>query len=383
MDQSIEDLQSQVDMIEQVARAFGPDDPDAQYWRDNLQQQYAQLAVLQQQRENSTMLGSVAYPLLQPNGYTSPASAVSSAPSSRKRSFGLTADGDGRDPKRVSANQSPLTPGTPNSQFGGPIHHHQQQQQQQQQWTLPNRSNGAPAQEPWSFVDLTVSDPPSPEPFPELVNAFRDDGARPTPADAFNQEFMPENELAQFLMNPTPANGGYALQQGVVGGPGLPPPGFDFPTRDVPYLPGPQRPAWLLHDSEEDDEAYGNFPLNATEVESIEKMLEIVEQNGNDSPDDREQTPRIMSSTLKEYQKLGLTWLLKMEAGRNKGGILADEMGLGKTVSCASCEHYVHSKARATSCKMLWPLFCCVCILTPPGPSACSHLRSAFSGPTM
>jgi SNF2 family DNA or RNA helicase len=39
-----------------------------------------------------------------------------------------------------------------------------------------------------------------------------------------------------------------------------------------------------------------------------------------------------MTCTLKEYQRIGLTWLLKMERGTSKGGILADEMGLGKTI---------------------------------------------------
>ncbi|KAI8603489.1 SNF2 family N-terminal domain-containing protein [Dissophora ornata] len=35
---------------------------------------------------------------------------------------------------------------------------------------------------------------------------------------------------------------------------------------------------------------------------------------------------------LLEHQKIGLTWLQKMEDGTNRGGILGDDMGLGKTV---------------------------------------------------
>jgi hypothetical protein len=333
-----DEVQNNISVISQILGNCAPDHPDVQYYRNLLQQQYQQLADLR--RDENSAMAAVAYPLLHINEYTSPVSAESSAPSSRKRSLGLTADGDGPEPKRTSANQSPLTPGTPNSQYGTPIYQQQQQQQQrqqqqqQQQWSLPNRSGGGTGQEAWPFIDLTISDPPSPDPFPELVNAYRDDGARPTPADAFNQEFMHQTELAQSLMNPTPANGGYVFQQqsqqAFAVTPGQPPMAFDFPTREVPYLPGPQRPIWLPQES--DEENYGDFPLNVTEAESIEKMLEIVEQNGSDGPDDREQTPRIMSSTLKEYQKLGLKWLLNMENGPNKGGILADEMGLGKTV---------------------------------------------------
>jgi SNF2 family DNA or RNA helicase len=88
-------------------------------------------------------------------------------------------------------------------------------------------------------------------------------------------------------------------------------------------------PPWAAKESESDSEEYGAFPLNVSEADAIQKMLETIQDVGSD---DREQTPLIMKSKLKEYQKIGLKWLLKMEEGRNKGGILADEMGLGKTV---------------------------------------------------
>jgi hypothetical protein len=294
------------------------------------------------------------------NGYLS-GGAEPIASVSRKRSFGLTSGRDGPQPKRVSANPSPQTPSTPDYSNYDP--------HVKQEWSLPNRPGEARGSSGVSdYIDLTISDPPSPDslagpinasqyggarpdpfselenafqdsglrqdPFPELAHAFRDDGGRLAPADAFNQEFMRPDELAQFLITPTPPGGGFAFQQqqreqvAVSGEPRVP---SDVPSRSIPYLPG-SRPAGLGGESD-DDEDYGDLLLSATEAESMEKMLELAEQNGKDFHEDREQTPRIMSSTLKEYQKIGLTWLLKMEDSRNKGGILADEMGLGKTVS--------------------------------------------------
>ncbi|KAF9584408.1 hypothetical protein BGW38_006585, partial [Lunasporangiospora selenospora] len=51
-------------------------------------------------------------------------------------------------------------------------------------------------------------------------------------------------------------------------------------------------------------------------------------------PKDRTGTPEGMASNivLLEHQKIGLTWLQKMEDSTNRGGILADDMGLGKTI---------------------------------------------------
>lgn len=76
--------------------------------------------------------------------------------------------------------------------------------------------------------------------------------------------------------------------------------------------------------------------MNAAEADAIEKLFENVKEDG-EKAEEREPTPAIMTCTLKEYQRIGLTWLLKMERGPTKGGILADEMGLGKTVSETLC----------------------------------------------
>jgi hypothetical protein len=281
------DLQNSINIISNVLQGCDPNDPRRGSWQNQLAQSQRRLAAVQR----------------------ADALATVQAGPSRKRSLDLSADSsDDTPPKRFS----------PHNQGNHLLH-----APTQQQWSLPDRSGEASrgANAGFSdYIDLTVSDPPSPDrpdPFPELVDAYRDDD-RPAPADAFNQEFMRADELAQFMIAPTAVNGGYGLQR----------------QNPVPYLPGPQRPDWLGQESDEDNpENYGDFPLNATEAESIEKMLEIVRQNGDDTQENREETPRIMSSTLKEYQKIGLSWLLKMEAGQNKGGILADEMGLGKTVS--------------------------------------------------
>ncbi|KAH3949242.1 hypothetical protein HBH98_218660 [Parastagonospora nodorum] len=323
-------VEDQIHFIQAVLQNYEPDHPDYGLYRRQLQQHEQQLAKIQQEETVDA----------QPTPTRASSSSAESLGPSRKRSAGLTADGYEPEPKRVSARPSPQTSSSPDSLFNAP---------NQQQWSLPSRPGETLGHsDATAFIDLTVSDPPSPvDPFPELVHAFQDDGARPLPADAFTQEFMPAEELAQFLITPTPANGGYGFHQqqrnraamADMRQPQLP---VNFLTRSIPYLPGPQRPDWMRGDSE-DDEMCGDFPLNATEADAIEKMLEIVQQNGNDaaSPDDREQTPEVMSSTLKEYQKIGLTWLLKMEASRNKGGILADEMGLGKTVQALAliCAH--------------------------------------------
>ena len=44
-----------------------------------------------------------------------------------------------------------------------------------------------------------------------------------------------------------------------------------------------------------------------------------------------EQSSGLVGGTLKDYQKIGLSWLLSLHQ-MNLNGILADEMGLGKTI---------------------------------------------------
>lgn len=230
---------------------------------------------------------------------------------SRKRSLGPA---EWPEPKRNSGQPSPITPASP--------------AESAQQLVLPQRSmyNQIPYIDltESNFIDLTQPYPATPEPFPELVNAYTPyDNGCPEPMDAFTQDFMPADELVQFLMHPTPPGGGYGYQQQPM------PNAFDMMRRAVPR---PMRNSW---DAESDSEEYGDFPLTGQEADAIEKLFENIKEDG-ETPGDREPTPKMMCSTLKEYQKIGLTWLLKMEKGNNKGGILADEMGLGKTVQALS-----------------------------------------------
>jgi hypothetical protein len=233
----------------------------------------------------------------------------------RKRSLAPT---DYPEAKRVSGQPSPVTPSSPVGPWSQSLPSRQ---------SLPDRQS-----DPIDIVDLTESDPPSPdrvdmsihvhaqpdpiphyvEPFPEL-NAYRGeyDNGVISPADAFNQEFMAPEELAEFLIAPSAPGSGFGMQQG-------------FPYQ--PYA-GARYPSPYMDSGDE----FGRFPLNVNEAEAIEKLFENIKHDG-ENIEELEPTPKNMTCTLKEYQRMGLTWLLNMERGTTKGGILADDMGLGKTI---------------------------------------------------
>ena len=170
------------------------------------------------------------------------------------------------------------------------------------------------------------------DPFQELHNAFTGEFANGHSVlnNNFNMNYMSEAELAAF-MDPYPPVSGYGYQSqpydfselataaNVIGPPGWG--GLGMPRR--PHFWGP--------DSDADD--YGSpYIPPAEEAQAIEKLLENFKGDG-EKAEERAPTPAIMTCTLKEYQRIGLSWLLKMERGNSKGGILADDMGLGKTVS--------------------------------------------------
>lgn len=125
------------------------------------------------------------------------------------------------------------------------------------------------------------------------------------PVGISSHDFMTPDELAEFMTAPTTLGSGTDFRQ---------------------------KAPFLQSTADSDEEDYGNFPMNVDEAEAIEKLFENITDHG-ETPEEREPTPANMTCVLKEYQRIGLTWLLKMERGSSKGGILADEMGLGKTVS--------------------------------------------------
>lgn len=92
---------------------------------------------------------------------------------------------------------------------------------------------------------------------------------------------------------------------------------------------GPQNQQWL--DQYMDRYNYlKNDPTKTTA--EIKSLLENIRPDEEFPPENREGTPDAMTHPLMEHQRLGLTWMINMEEGSNKGGILADDMGLGKTI---------------------------------------------------
>jgi hypothetical protein len=157
------------------------------------------------------------------------------------------------------------------------------------------------------------------DPFPELVHMYQPAKALPQLADAFVQEAMDRDELAEFMLTPTPAGGGYAYSQPLL------PQSSAFPTSLNASIPGP-RP---------DNEVYRNWPALSPSPDAdhdvVNSLIEgIKSQAHDDTP--REPTPKKMSCKLMPHQEQALAWLLKMEKGSSKGSLLADEMGLGKTI---------------------------------------------------
>jgi hypothetical protein len=299
---SDQQLQDNIDLIEDLLHSNGPDYADRPFYEQMLNEQYEELARVQADQNSTANRLPDTYMNLSPAYPAQPTSPASSSGASRKRSLGASANYP--QSKRVSMNPSPVTPNTPNSVNSEPTGYRSAVAGPSRQHALPSR----PAQS--DVIDLTISNPPTPDPFPELNNAFL--AGVPQQVDTFRQDCMPVDELAQFLMAPTPAGGRYAFQQ---------PPSIQFiagpaysaypayQAREVPLYMGSSGAPWAPSDNEDE---YG-VPLTVDEAQAVENLLDNVQAHGaEDAPERREQTPHIMCSELKEYQKIGLTWLIKV-----------------------------------------------------------------------
>lgn len=77
------------------------------------------------------------------------------------------------------------------------------------------------------------------------------------------------------------------------------------------------------------------YSSNVYTEQSEEKYLQDLLNNirpDEEYADESDSTPSGLSIKLLKHQKMGLSWLLRMENSKSKGGILADDMGLGKTI---------------------------------------------------
>ncbi|RAR12268.1 swi snf family dna-dependent atpase [Stemphylium lycopersici] len=317
--ESSDSIQQNIGMLESFLPTMQDDDVNKGHYVQMLRGLY-------QERDERVQPFQPLYAQYTPSYETqsppSPPPALSSH--SRKRSLGPS---DYPEAKRVSGQPSPVTPTTPVASWSQ---------------SLPRRqSNHVHPSDPIDVVDLTESSPPSPQhpvhvpvqaqhysdPFAELQNAFQGyDNSPLAPFDTFNQDYMDLEELADFILSPTAPGAVNGYQQQPPGFPYRQAPGFD-------HFSSPYASHYVRRGGEGDD--YGGFPMNAAEADAIEKLFENIKEDG-ETAEEREPTPAIMTCTLKEYQRIGLTWLLKMERGTTKGGILADEMGLGKTIQALS-----------------------------------------------
>lgn len=65
--------------------------------------------------------------------------------------------------------------------------------------------------------------------------------------------------------------------------------------------------------------------------QDLQNLLDNIKSD-EDLEEGLEFTPKEMSINLMKHQRMGLTWLKRMEESKSNGGILADDMGLGKTI---------------------------------------------------
>lgn len=330
---SAKQLQDNINLIEDLLLQSGPDYEDRDFYQQMLEEQYEELQKVQRGQTASNSRLRDSYMNLSAPQPAQPASPASSSGASRKRSLGHNAMYP--DSKRPSVNPSPLTPNTPNSvNSDPPVHSYQQYASSSRQLPPPQVSEHLQPQAyqtfqdyavpmyrqttlpygqsrpqlPSNVIDLTESNPPTPDPFPELNNAFMPGVSQPI--ETFQQDFMPPHELAQFLVAPTPASYGYVFQPTHVQQPLVPEPIYGaYEAPEVPLYVGNADKPWAPSDQEDE---YGQS-LTYDEAQAVENLLgNVSAHDAEDAPERREQTPITMCSQLKEYQKIGLTWLIKV-----------------------------------------------------------------------
>lgn len=198
-----------------------------------------------------------------------------------------------------------------------------------------------------NIIDLTQDGVPNDsnmmtfDPFPELAQAYQGDGTSyQSPANAFDQDFMNTEALAELLLTPAPPGTLYGVDLGPNSTSLAPNANLQHqslpPVNALLNLAGgfgglPQVGGQRSLEDELFGDDLSDLPTQA-QPEAIAKLIENITPDDETPRELREPTPPAMSCRLMEHQKLGLAWLKKMEAGNNKGGILADDMGLGKTI---------------------------------------------------
>lgn len=70
--------------------------------------------------------------------------------------------------------------------------------------------------------------------------------------------------------------------------------------------------------------------ISETALEQLEQLVTRPDQQISDS--DKLSSPPGLCVELLAHQRLGYSWMCKMERSSQRGGILADDMGLGKTI---------------------------------------------------
>jgi hypothetical protein len=94
-------------------------------------------------------------------------------------------------------------------------------------------------------------------------------------------------------------------------------------------FPTPSSSSTLKAESSSSNRTDNRVSRDESEKE-LRVLLRTIENDYNINLEDRAGTPDALVPTLMEHQKKGLSWLISMEEGSNKGGLLADDMGLGK-----------------------------------------------------